>query len=192
MSETNYEINLTNVRISYPHLFEPFAWQGQGTPKYSARFLLHKTEHADLIKQIASKIKQLSAESYKDKKMPPPDKLCLRDGDLSGRDEEVGYWTLNASESSRPVVVDRQRRPLTAEDEVIFPGCRVNAKINLWAQDNKYGRRANANLLGVQFVKDDERLGTGRTRQSADEMFEASDFADSPGGSDDDPFGSDL
>ena len=192
MSDTNYEINLVNVRISYPHLFEPKAFQNNGNPKYSARFLLNKEEHADLIKQIATKCRALAAESYKDKKLPAPDKLCIRDGDHSGKDEEVGYWTLNASESGRPVVVNSDLTPLVAEDDVIFPGCRVNAKISLWAQDNSYGRRINANLLGVQFAGKDEKLGNGRVRQAADEMFEASDFASGDGGAEDDPFGGDL
>lgn len=190
MSENNYEINLPNVRISYPHLFEPFAYQGQGKAKYSAKFMLHKVEHKALIAQVAEKIKAMAAESYKDKKVPPADKLCMRDGDLSGRDEEAGYWVISASEDRRPVVVNRDKSPLVAEDDVIFPGCRVNAKIRLWAQDNQYGKRINANLLGVQFVKKDEKLGSGRSQQSADEMFDdvSGAFGDDDAGSDD-PFG---
>lgn len=184
-----YEINLKNVRISFPKLFEPSAFQGQGKPKYSARFLLDKKEHNELIKQIIAKMKELAAESYPDKKVPPPAMLCLKDGDQSGREDEAGFWTLNASETSRPVVVNRDKTPLVAEDEVIYPGCRVNVKVRLWAQSNQYGKRLNANLLGVQFVKDDARLGGGATRQSADEMFDdvAGAFGDEENGGDD-PF----
>lgn len=191
MSEVQTEFNLKEVRISYPHLFEPFAYQGAGKAKYSAKFLLNKQTHAALIKQIAEGIKALSAASYKDKKVPAADKLCLKDGDLSGKDEEAGCWVLSASEDSRPVVVDRNRSPLVAEDDAIQPGYYVNAKIRLWAQDNQYGKRINANLLGVQLVKEGERLGSGRTRQSADEMFDdvSGSFGDETGGADDNPFG---
>lgn len=181
------EINLKGVRISYPHLFEPFAFQGQGKAKFSAKFLISKSDQADLVKEIANHMKAMAAESYKDKKLPPADKLCMRDGDQSGRDEEAGYWVLSASDDRRPVVVDRNRTPLAAEDDVIYAGCFVNAKVRLWPQDNQYGRRINANLMGVQFMKDGDRLGGGRTQQSADEMFDeiAGTFGDED---DDNPF----
>lgn len=181
------EIALRDVRISYPHIFEPFAYQGQGKAKYSAKFLIPKTNTA-LVKQIADAMKELATNTYKDKKLPPADKLCLRDGDQTGRDEDAGYWVLSASDDARPVVVDQKRNPLTAEDEVIYPGCVVNAKIRLWAQDNQYGKRINANLMGVQFSKDGERLGSGRTRQSADEMFDSVESLDDNGAGEADPF----
>ena len=112
-----------------------------------------------------------------------------RDGDQSDREEEAGYWALSASDDRRPVVVDRNRSPVVAEDDLIYAGCFVNAKVRLWVQDNQYGRRINANLMGVQFVKDGDRLGGGRTQQSADDMFD--DVADAFGdeGADDNPFG---
>lgn len=166
------EIVLTEARASYPHLFEPFAYQGQGKAKYSCKFLIPKSNKA-LIDKIIAEIKALSANTYKDKRVPPADKLCFRDGDTTGRAEDEGFWVLSASDDARPIVVDQKRNPLTKEDEVIYPGCVVNGRIRLWAQDNQYGKRINANLLGVQFVKDGERLGSGRTRQSADEMFDS-------------------
>jgi hypothetical protein len=181
----SYEINLRNVRISYPHIFEPYSYQGEGKPSYSATFLLHKEQHAALIKDIVARMKALAGESFKDKKLPPSDKLCLRDGDQSGRPESEGHWTMAARESTRPLVVHRDMSPLVESDEVIYAGCIVNARIRLWAQDNKYGRRINANLLGVQFVGDGERLG-GRGRLAPESMFEpVSSFDDAPG---DDPF----
>ena len=190
--DTKYEINLKGVRISYPHLFEPWAKKAGEKKKYSASFLLHKVEHKDLIRQVAQTMKACAAEEAKDKRLPPPDKLCLRDGDLSGRPENEGHWTLNASESTRPVVANRDKSPLAAEDDVIYPGAVVNGKIRLWYQDNQYGKRVNANLLGVQFVKDGERLGNRAGRQSAEEMFDSVEgFEDEPESvaAGDDPFG---
>jgi hypothetical protein len=190
MSDTeNYEIPLKNVRVSYPHLFEPHAMNPGDKPAYSATFLLHKVEHAALIKEIAQKMKALAAENYKDKRLPPPDKLCLRDGDLSNRAEYEGHWTLSARETTRPVVVNKDRSPLVESDDVIYAGCVVNARIRLWTQDNSYGRRVNANLLGVQFVKDGERMG-GRARIPAEDMFDSVEAFDEEGvAAGDDPFG---
>ena len=191
MSEVQIEFNLKEVRISYPHLFEPFAYLGQGKGKYSAKFLLDKKIHAALVQQIAASMKALSAESFKDKKLPPPDKLCLKDGDLGGKDDEAGCWVFSASENTRPVVVDRNRSPLVAEDDAIKGGYYVNAKVRLWVQDNQYGKRINANLIGVQFVKEGPVLGGGRATQSADEMFDdvSGAFGSEPDAVDNDPFG---
>ena len=35
----------------------------------------------------------------------------------------------------------------------------ARASIDLWAQDNKYGKRINASLTHVQFVKDGDQFG---------------------------------
>lgn len=184
--ELNTEINLRNVRISYPHLFEPKVFEGNtGKPKYSAKFMIPKTD-TETVKKIGDLMKAMAAASFKDKRLPPADKLCMRDGDLTNKEEDAGYWLLSASDDRRPVVVDKDRTPLVAEDDVIYPGCVVNAKVNLWAQDNKYGRRINANLLGVQFAKDGDRLGNGRVRQAAEDMFD--EVADFGGEEDDSPF----
>lgn len=180
------EITLKNVRISYPHLFEPFAYQGQGKAKYSAKFLIPKSETA-LVKQVADAMKELASNTFKDKRLPPSDKLCMKDGDTTGRDEDAGYWVLSASDDRRPVVVNRDKSPLVAEDDVIYPGCWVVGRVRLWAQDNQYGKRINANLMGVMFVKDGDRLGGGRKQETADEMFgDVADFGGDAG--DSDPF----
>lgn len=191
-NDKTYEIPLREVRISYPHLFEPWSKNPNEKKKYSAVFLLDKQKHKELIKQVAQAMKALCTEQARDKRLPAPDKLCLRDGDQSGRPDNEGCWTLNASEDSRPVVVNRDKTPLTAEDDVIYPGCVVNARIRLWYQDNQYGKRVNANLLGVQFIKDGDRLGNRGPRVTADEMFDSVEgFDDEPAGvtEGDDPFG---
>jgi len=47
------------------------------------------------------------------------------------------------------------------DDGTIYAGCYVNAIISLWAQDNTYGKRINAQLEGVQFCNNGEPLGAG-------------------------------
>ena len=37
----------------------------------------------------------------------------------------------------------------------------MNAIVELWAQDNNYGKRINASLAGVQFAKDGEAFAGG-------------------------------
>ncbi|WP_244126983.1 ssDNA-binding protein, partial [Xylella fastidiosa] len=53
------------------------------------------------------------------------------------------------------------RTPLAAQDGRPYAGCYVNANIELWAQDNNYGKRINASLGGVQFLRDGEAFAGG-------------------------------
>ena len=58
-------------------------------------------------------------------------------------------------------IVNKDLSPLSEEEGVIYPGCQCVFKVQLWAQDNKWGQRINATLMAVQFSKDDEPYGAG-------------------------------
>lgn len=161
-------IRLNNVRISFPTLFQARAFQEGQTPKYSATFILDPDEHAEELEAIEGMIDELIDEKLKGK-APKDEKICLRDGDeKKDLDGYAGMMFLNASNRVRPTVRDRNKAPLTAEDGVIYAGCRVNAIITLWAQDNKFGKGINANLLGVQFYGDDEAFSGGGVADDED------------------------
>ena len=169
-------IKLKNVRIAFPHLFkrnDKFCNPGEG--KFEATFLLHKERDADLIKSIQDEIKSRIKNDLKQKSLPS-DKICLRDGDDSDRAEFAGHWTLKAANTRRPTVVDRKRNPLAEEDGAIYGGCWVNGMVDLWNQNNEYGKRINCNLLGVQFFKDGEPFGDSVTACADDfDMFDDDD-----------------
>jgi hypothetical protein len=97
------------------------------------------------------------------------DKVCLHDGNLKAQYagfEDIMY--VSASNKMRPVAVNRDTSPVSAEDGVIYSGCYVNATVELWAQDNKYGKRVNATLLGVQFSKAGDAFGGGSVGSADD------------------------
>ena len=50
---------------------------------------------------------------------------------------------------------------LTEADGLVYSGCYVNARVELWVQDNANGKRINAKLLGIQFVRDGDAFGAG-------------------------------
>jgi hypothetical protein len=116
----------------------------------------------------------------------PADKKCLRNGDDSGKPEDEGYYTVSASELRRPVVRGNFRDKKTGkavvlkpgvDDEVIYGGCWGNVLVRPWYMNNKFGKRVNANLIAVQFLKDDEAYGQGRIGEDdIDETFD--EFAD--------------
>jgi hypothetical protein len=160
MSDNNITVKLRNVRLSFPALFEARAMDG-GTPKFSAAFLLNKKSDAAQIKSLEEAINSLLKTKNKGGKLPP-NKVCLRDGsekDFDGYGDEVMY--VSASNARRPLVVDLQGNPLVTTDGKPYAGCYVNANIDVWWQDNKYGKRVNASLRSVQFVKDGESFGAG-------------------------------
>ena len=91
----------------------------------------------------------------------PAGKSCLKDGDESEYDSYENTMSFKAAANKRPTVINRDKTPLAEDDNVIYAGCYVNAIVDIWIQNNGYGKRANANLYGVQFVKDGESFGAG-------------------------------
>lgn len=170
------KITLKNVRLSFPALFNKAKFDGQET-KFEATFLLDKIEHADSIAQIKEAISAKVKTDLKGAKLGA-DKLCLRDGDEAEYDGYAGCMSIKASNALRPMVLDRDRTPLAEQDNKVYSGCYVNAIIELWAQNNNYGKRINAKLLGVQFYADGEALGS-KSKISVDE-FEAFEVEENP------------
>lgn len=153
------KITLKNVRISFPSVFRKATFSGEET-KFEATFLMDKEDQADQIAGIEGKIDALLKEKLKGVKLKA-DKICLKDGDDIDYAGYAGNMSIKASSAKRPLVLGRDRSPLTEEDGKIYAGCYVNAIIELWAQNNTYGKRINANLLGVQFIKDGEPFADG-------------------------------
>lgn len=160
MKEKEYpRIKMANVRLSYPSLFKTEKFGDQDTGKYAATFILDKKEHAETIKQIQLGINQLLKDNLKIKSLQP-DRICLRDGDDTEKEENKGKWTIKASTKRKPLVIDRDKAPVSEEDNLFYAGCYVNAIITLWPQDNKYGKRVNASLEGIQYYGPGEPLGS--------------------------------
>lgn len=164
-------LKLNNVRLSYPNLFTAKAQEEGKEPKYSASFLLDKKQHAALITQIEKLTERVALDHFK--KKVPLKRQPLRDGneksDKEGYGDEVMF--VSASNNKRPVVVDRDLTPLTAQDSKPYAGCYVNATVRLFAYDHKTGGKGvSASLRAIQFVKDGESFGAGPV--NAEEEFE--------------------
>ena len=150
------KIQLKNVRLSFPSIFNRATFDGVDG-KYEATFLISKDD-VKTKKALDDAIAKLIASA---KVKVPADKICLKDGDFSEYDGYADNWSLKASTSKRPTLIDRDKTPLVEADGKPYAGCYVNAIIDLWLQNNKYGKRINANLYGIQFVGDGEAFGVG-------------------------------
>ena len=176
-------IMLRNVRLSFPSLFEPTSVAGEGKPRYSAMLIL-PPEHPQL-GEVTKLMKAVAAEKWAAKagavytSLEKTDKLALHDGDTKAQYDGVGgnfFISAASQESARPTVINADRSPLTAKDGKPYAGCYVNASIDFWAQDNTYGKRINAQLRGVQFLRDGDAFSAGRPADS-DEFEEVTEGA---------------
>lgn len=170
------QLKLKNVRLSYPALFEPKAGPEGGEPAYSASFLMDKTDNAAEIQAMRDGILAVAKGQWGENnvkwdgdtlKVKKPDgkgaivKVCLRDG---SEKEAAGYGPgivfFSARNKMQPPCVDRNPAViLTKNSGRPYAGCYVNAAIRLWAQDNNFGKRVNAQLQTVQFAADGEAFG---------------------------------
>ena len=170
------KVHLKDVRISFANIFDAKQVQGQGDAKFSASFIFAKT--SPVVAELKTAISAAATEKWGAKAgevlkaLQASDKLCLHDGDAkSDNDGYVGNFFVNASNKTRPLVIGPQREPLVAADGKPYSGCYVNAIVEIWPQDNQFGKRVNASLLGVQFLRDGERLAGGGVAAADD--FEA-------------------
>lgn len=154
-------VKLENVRLSYPAIFRPKKGPDANSKEaYQASFILDKTTNKKSIEALKAAIELVVRETFKGKRPP---KVCLREGsekgDAAGYGDEVMF--VNARCDKRPPVVDRDKTPLTEDDGKPYAGCYVNAVVQLWGQDNQYGKRINAKLRAIQFCRDGEPFGEG-------------------------------
>ena len=158
-------------------LHEHASYQGQDLGKYEATFLIPK--NSDDAKAVQAAIKEVGAEVLGDAWSKA--KLCILDGDSKEYDGYEGMWAVKATTKKRPIVLDKDKSALSAEDDKPYAGCYVNASISIYAFQNNYGKFVQAQLNAVQFSKDGDAFGGGDT-------FSVDEFDDISGGDDDAPF----
>lgn len=168
------KLKIDNVRLAFPSLFEARTVNGQGSPAYSASFIIPK-DHPQ-VKEIEGIITKLAEDKWSTKakamltQLKASDKTALHNGDTkSGYNGFAGNYYISCRSKTRPVVLDKDKSPLTSNDGKPYAGSYVNASIEFWVQDNQYGKRINASLRGVQFVKDGDAF-SGSSPASEDEF----------------------
>lgn len=173
------KVNLSNVRLSFPHLFVPQASSdGKGEPKYNCTAIVDP-ESANA-KALAKAVEAVAKEKWGEKAastlsvLRKGDKVCYREEPKVNQSGDVysgfeGMHWVSCSDKVRPTVIDRDKSPLTSADGKPYGGCYVNLILDVWAQENQHGKRINASLKGVQFVKDGDAF-SGGSAASVDEF----------------------
>jgi len=184
------KVKLNNVRISFcSTLWEAEQFEGTGPFKYSASFLVEKNSANH--KALIAAEEEVAKEQWKDKAKAVLSNLrgdsklrLISDGDTKTYDGYAGMAYIRATrgkDKGRPLILDQKpKKPdgsdniLSAEDGRPYAGCYVNATVELWPQDNKWGKTVRATLLAVQYARDGDAFAAG-SKGSADEFEDLSD-----------------
>jgi len=172
-------IKLKNVRLAFcQNLFKPGVMPGSAAdavPKYSSTFLIPKNDPQ--VKTVQEAINAVALAKWEKKAavigrgLVAENKVCLHDGDLKEQyDGFSGSMYVGASNKVKPLVIDKDRTELVESSGKPYAGCYVNCSLEVWAQDNQFGKRINATLRGVQFLRDGDAFVGGAP--ATDDEFE--------------------
>ena len=151
---------------------------------YGAKFPIEpNSENAKLIEDA---IKAEAKEAWKDK-ADSVLAMLVEDGKVAYsrreyRSKKTGepyagfektFYLGSRNATVQPSVYDQYGEPVTGKAEITrkaFSGAVVNASIEVWAQDNKWGRRINCSLRGIMLTGEGQSFGGGSGAASADEF----------------------
>lgn len=169
------------VRLSYVHLFEPYAQKPDQDAKYSCVILIPKSDTGTIDKIKAAQ--RAALENGKAKtfggKIPVNWGNTLHDGDeeadLEKNPEYEGHYYMSISAKTRPGVVDQNVQPIIDSTEV-YSGCYARVSMNAFPYSNSGNKGVSFGLNHVQKLADGDPLG-GRSR--AEDDFDSVDEEDS-------------
>lgn len=163
---------LRDSRLAFPNIWKPYK------ESFGARLII-PTNHKQ-IAEFKAAMSAVAKEKWPDKHLAiykaldAADKLALHNGDSKSEYEGFeGNLFVAANSKVRPTVYGPNREDVTEAEGLIYSGCYVNASLELWAQDNAdYGKRINAQLRGVQFLRKGDAFSGAGTAADADEFDE--------------------
>lgn len=94
-----------------------------------------------------------------DGKVPKDIITCLKDGDLTNKEEYKNHFYINANSKYRPQVVDENLNQITDLSQ-IYNGCYGRASMNFYPYNHIEGGNCGigCNLLNIQKLKDGEKI----------------------------------
>lgn len=178
-------VMLKNVVMAFPAIAQAQSY-GDGDPAYGAKFPIEpNSENHKLIEQA---MLGEATEQWKEKgeailaMLAEDKKLCFSKtvyrSKKTGEPYEgfAGTHYLSArNATNQPTVIDQYGKEVTdkkAIERLAFSGAIVHASVEIWAQDNKWGRRINCSLRGIMLTGEGKNFGGGSAPASADEFAE--------------------
>lgn len=193
MANTEGIIYLSNVRLSFPHIAEPQRTRneqtGQERISYNGEFIMEQSHPG--FQQFMKLVSALAAEKWKEHAGAVLE-MCNRDRKQrcygSGNEKidkktmlpyagYAGHVYITAGRDKPCQVIQADGSPVDPDNTFaynqitrkLYGGCRVNAAVKPWLQDNKHGRGVRCDLVAIQFAGDDTPFGAGEI--DASDMF---------------------
>jgi len=198
------KVKTGEVRLSYCHLFVPYAFEEGQEAKYSVQIIFDKNDKATAaaISQAyknakqngINKLGQKFGQLANDLMCKPGDKTgIVRDGDIDPRytdnpETYAGKYIMNCKCSTAPGVYAKERgtQKLTIEDEeIVYSGCYGKVTVNLYPYSKAGNTGIGVGLNNVLKTRDGDNLG-GRVSGEVDFADEFADDSIVPGFGDDD------
>ena len=169
MAKDKINVQLTTdvFRISFPHLFKPYAPKGSANePKYSCDMLFTDKAAVEKIQKACAQI--LTQKFGSDKtKWPKLKYPVIKDG--NEKENITGYEGtkyVTARSNSQPTVVDRDKQEIL-EERTVYAGAYCRAQISLYWYEMAGNKGIGVGLNAVQFVKDGPSFGAGKVNVNA-------------------------
>lgn len=188
-------IYLSNVRLSFPHIAEPQRQRNEATGQERVSYnceLLMTPDHAGMA-QFMKKVGDMAiakwgehAQAVLNMVQQDRKKRCFGRGEekvnqktFQPWDGYAGHVFITAGRDQPPQIIMTDGTPVDPSNSMqylaitrqMYGGCRVNAAVKPWLQDNKHGRGIRCDLVAIQFAGDDKAFGEGSTDVSS--MFGA-------------------
>jgi len=177
--ELNKSMVISNFRVSYEHILEPWTGDADKPARYSLQAIMDKKRQAKQLRAIKERIDAIGKEAFGPKfpalvkagKLRQP----LRDGDLEFENDSTyeGKIFFNANGPTEgkkpPGLYDqhlRDMRQLPNPEDVFFSGVYANAEIKFYPYDQQGGKGVACYLFRVQYVKTGEPLTGGAPVES--------------------------
>lgn len=146
-------IIIKEARCSFPRLYSGEVRDGD-TFGPGIALILEPDNHAAVLAEIkAAMVEAINSDPKLKANKPTGDRICLRKPDRDELKYKEGNLVIKANCPRPPMVLEPDGRTvMTAATDKIYSGCYVNAKIEIWGQNNKWGKRVNAKLIAVQYV----------------------------------------
>lgn len=167
MSNNIQQVTTGKVRLSYTHLFQPYAHKPDQEAKYSTTILVPKSDIAT--KQRIDTALQAAVQSGISEKWngvrPPILAIPVHDGDgprpsdgMPFGDECRGHWVFTASSKNPIAIVDINMNPIINQTE-IYSGIYARVSVSFFAYNSNGKKGIGCGLGPVQKLEDGEPLG---------------------------------
>ena len=194
---------IQNARLSFPHLVEPQERVDPTTGKkrisYNADFILEPNDPS--FARFMQRVAAIAGEKWKEHANQV---LALIQAERKNRcygsgNEKIDKKTfqpyggykdmvyITAGRDQPPQMIQADGQPIAPDNTMgyqqlarkMYAGCRVNAALKPWAQENQHGRGIRCDLVAIQFARDDAPFGEGAVDASG--LFGAAQGGVTPG-----------